>query len=194
MGSAVKSQNPQLQVHVQRSPDKIFHLASLCLWIYYLFLYSLMFLTHLSVVKNTKLSNFLDSFQGAVLHVPSISFPVRHHGVIRVAAVLSCVLLCCLACGLAEWRASRSRTVRRNKEAAAAESAEQWSGEASRHQSHASTQRSACPAQPPGGAHRGRTCCRAGRLTNSSTAIHRDAPRASTPWTPGRTPSCRRRI
>lgn len=85
-----------------------------------------------------------------------------------------------LACGLAEWRVSRSR----NKEeaAAAAERAEQWSEEASRHNSAQQH-----TAQSPGGAHSGRICCPAGCLIDSPTAIRTDATRAVTLQIPGRT-------
>lgn len=58
---------------------------------------------------------------------------------VHIAAELTCVLLCCAVWGLAEWRASRSRTLRCNKEAAAAESTEQWSRGASRHYSCSAT-------------------------------------------------------
>lgn len=84
-----------------------------------------------------------------------------------------------LACGLAEWRAGRSRN---KEEAAAAESAEQWKAEASRHNSAQQH-----TAQSPGGAHSGRICCPAGRLIDSRTAIRTDATRAVTLHVPDRT-------
>lgn len=89
-----------------------------------------------------------------------------------------------LACGLAEWRASRSRN---KEEAAAAERAEQWSEEASRHNSAQQH-----TAQPPGGAHSGRICCPAGRLIDSPTAIRTDPTRAVTLQIPGKTRAARR--
>lgn len=61
-----------------------------------------------------------------------------------------CSVVLCFVYGLAEWRASRSRTLRCNKEAAAAESAYHWSGEASRLHSCCTTTPPCllCSAQP----------------------------------------------
>lgn len=182
MSSNVKSQPlitaPQLQAQCEEW-GVVF--CPLLAYIIFFFFHSKGFDSGLIFLQYQSLT-FFDLSREAVRTAPflwceRLSCPARQGHMCSSCTVVH--LAVWLACGLAEWRASRSRN---KEEAAAAERAEQWSEEASRHNS---TQQHT--AQSPGGAHSGRICCPAGCLIDSPAAIRTDATRAVTLQIPGRT-------